>query len=96
MQFTGVPCGQQSHRGRGKDRGKLGEFLHRQKRQPPLSASQGCFSEMEIFSGQMVHFSRETLNLDFYMNHQILKPWQHNPMFKTQCMQVKTNPFVDL
>lgn len=36
-----------------------------------------------------VSISQEKLKPYFYVNHQILKSWQRNPMFKTVCMQVK-------
>lgn len=57
--------------------------------QPPFHSSRGCFSEMEILSSRILHFSREPGTLGFYVNHQILKSWQRNQMFKTVCMQVK-------
>lgn len=65
--------------------------------QPPFHSSRGCFSEMEILSSRILHFSREPGTLGFYVNHQILKSWQRNQMFKTACMQVKKkkNRFVD-
>ena len=44
---------------------------------------------MDILSSRIPHSSRETKTLDFYVNHQILKPWQQNQMLKAVCMQVK-------